>query len=150
MAAMHILRYGESELEYDPELTRAVYRRVEDVGPYRCSCIWCKNFFAARDQVYPPDTLALLQQLGVTAHLEAEVVHYGRIKDGLRLYEGWWPIVGNLLKEPPLHPKSETVPFHLSFRGGYLPVEAQFRGLPLVYAVFWAHVPWVIPDAEVD
>jgi hypothetical protein len=148
---MEVIRHNDWELECDPELTRQTYSRLAESGPEGCVCIWCKNFVAAREQVYPPDALELLARLGVSPQLEAEVVNFHQKFDGgLRLYQGWWPIVGKLLSAPPRDPKATSVPFYLGFTNGYLPVDKIFRPFPLVYAFFWAHVPWVLETPEED
>jgi hypothetical protein len=102
--------------------------------------------------VYPADALELLARLGVSPELEAEVVYFPgpKLGTGLRLYEGWWPIVGKLLNNPPPDPTGTSVPFYLGFTDRYLPVDKIFRAFPLVYAVFWAHVPWVLETPAED
>ena len=64
--------------------------------------------------------------------------------------DGWWPIVGKLVSGPPRDPTATSVPFYLGFTNGYLPVDKIFRAFPLVYAFFWAHVPWVLETPEED
>src|SRR2546423_9976536 len=50
-----------------------------------CFCSFCRNFAAAREDVYPVAFRRLLDRLGVDAHVEKELSEYGPADDG-----AWW------------------------------------------------------------
>jgi hypothetical protein len=44
---------GSQTIRYDRDATAAVYRTLEHSSAEECGCIFCKNFAAQRDLVYP-------------------------------------------------------------------------------------------------
>lgn len=156
---MELIRFARWELSCDPESTRKAYAAVSIGGPEECGCQPCLNFAAARDQIYRPEVLALLEKLGVPPNREAEIYHMARLKSGRHLYGGWFHFVGSIISgadaakqvaeniwQPDLAEASEYFSLGFSSRLGL--VRESFRGIPLVQLEFTAQVPWVLAIGE--
>jgi hypothetical protein len=79
------LEVGSWHVEVDAESTRRFYAGAGIGSPDRCVCSSCRNFAAAREDIYPVEFKRLLDQLGVDARVEKEVSEYGPADDG-----AWW------------------------------------------------------------
>ena len=144
--------FGRWRLRIDLEATRQAYQGMKLGGPETCGCCPCRNFAAARSQVYPADVLSLFNALGIDCTKEVEVYHMGRQDSGLHLYGGWFHCVGRIEQE------SEEVgqydlegsdgPFKLYFHEKPILVSDCFQGLPLLQLEFTAFVPWVLQEPE--
>jgi hypothetical protein len=91
------LRIGDQTIRHDREATAAVYRTLDRTFTQECGCVFCRNFAAQRDIVYPAAFRALLEQLGIDPNKEGEAFEYGPVEDGLHLYGGWFYLVGELI-----------------------------------------------------
>lgn len=156
---MEKVNFGSWELEADPEATREAYSNVPEGGPEECPCEPCKNFIAAREQVYPAQVLALFDRLGISFDREVEVYHMARTKSGKHFYGGWFHFVGRIVSggdavkqvaenvwQPDL--KTVTEDFSLGFRSRAELLRKPFEGKPIVQVEFTANVPWVISSPE--
>ena len=156
---MESIHFGRWQLSCDPESTRKAYAAVRSGGPEECGCEPCLNFVAARDQIYGPDVLALLEKLGVSPNREVEIYHMARLESGRHLYGGWFHLVGSIVSgadaaekisentwRPNLEESSEY--FSLGFSSRLELVREPFAGLPLVQLEFTAKVPWVLARGE--
>jgi len=156
---MESIHFGRWQLSCDPESTRKAYSAVSMGGPEECGCEPCLNFAAARDQIYVPELVALLEKLGISANREIEIYHMARLESGRHIYGGWFHFVGSIISgadaakkvaenvwQPDLEETSEY--FSLGFSSRVALVRDSFKGLPLVELEFTAKVPWVLATTE--
>lgn len=68
------LQIGSTVVEYDADATRRAYTQDEG-GISSCVCDYCTNYRLVRDQVYPLEFRALLEQLGIDYCKEVELTH---------------------------------------------------------------------------
>ncbi len=157
---MQSIRYGRWEIECNLEATRKAYASVSRSGPEECGCALCRNFAAARAQVYPAGVLRLFEALGISPNREIEIYHMSCLAPGQHLYGGWFHFVGSILSgadawkqvaehvwQPDLEDLSEN--FSLGFSSRVALVRPPFAGLPLVQLEFTAKVRWVLASPEV-
>jgi hypothetical protein len=78
---------------------RGVYNHVPIGGPEACGCSHCRNFAAARCQIYPAEVLSLFEELGTDFSKESEVYQMDRLESGLHLFDGWFHCVGRIERE---------------------------------------------------
>jgi hypothetical protein len=90
--------FGMWEFTNDRTATIDAYARIERGGSDTCSCIGCRNFVAARDNVYPSEFIALLNSLGIDSRKDGEVYHNAQLSPGRHDYGGWFHFVGTLEK----------------------------------------------------
>jgi hypothetical protein len=143
----------------EPDLTARVYAAIERGGADACGCAPCRNFAAARAQIYPPEVLALFAELGIDSTREAEIYHVARITPGRHSYGGWFHFVGALqsgndsktaLEDGQTRVSFEPVTpqFAVAFTSRVDLVPAPFERAPLLQLEFAAEVPWLLPDAK--
>jgi hypothetical protein len=150
---MEQVLFGRWRLQCDREGTREAFARIEIGGPEACGCCHCRNFAAARSQVYPAEVLSLFEGLGIDSRKEREVYHLTPLESGLHLYGGWFHFVGRIEEEGKELGKFDmesTGPFKLFFHEKPALVPESFEGLPLVQLEFEAQVPWVIEEHEAE
>ena len=156
---MESVEYSRWKIECDRDATRAAYALVPAGTPERCGCLHCRNFAAARTQVYGQPMLAIFDRLGIDREREAEVYHNARLAPGLHSYGGWFHFVGILVSgadsRRPIRDdlwtrdlQSATPRLSVGFTAGVQLVPASFKGLQLVQFEFTAEVPWVLHDPE--
>lgn len=156
---MESIRFGRWQLSCDPESTRKAYAAVSMGGPEECGCQPCLNFAAARDQIYVPELVTLLEKLGISRSREVEIYHMARLESGRHLYGGWFHFVGSIVSgadaakqiaEKTWQPDLEEVGeyFSLGFSSRLELVREPFAGLSLVQLEFTAKVPWVLATVE--
>src|SRR5512140_348540 len=90
-----LVRFGRWTVRAEPEKTRAAYTGLVAASE-RCGCNICRNYQAARDQVFGDEPRALLGQLGIDPTREIEVLHTHRIARGRHAYQGWFHLFGAL------------------------------------------------------
>jgi hypothetical protein len=146
-------------LEVDPQTTRAAHALLNRGGAEECGCDPCRNFIAARDQVFTAEFILLLRALGVDPRREVEVYHNARLPSGLHCYGGWFHAVGKIAAggecwrevKPRIRiPELESLSPQLAigFQLECALVREPFRGLSLIQVEFQAEVPWVISAPE--
>jgi hypothetical protein len=157
---MNPVKFARWELECDPVFTRDIFGRLSTGAPEACACVHCRNFAAARNQVYPADVKRLFEVLGISMDREAEVYHTHRIAPGRHHYGGWFHFVGMIVRGSDAAKQIGTTSawsFDLDkispgFRMGFTRriglLEAPFRGQPIVQLEFDAEVPWVLAEPE--
>ena len=152
---MEIVSFGRWQVNCDREATRHAYERVAVGGPETCGCCHCRNFAAARAQIYPAPALALFERLGIDPRREVEVYQMHRFEDGLHYYGGWFHFVGSIIAGEDAVDASARVKleqinerFSMAFSARTNLVGDAFKGLPLVELGFNAHVPWVLLEPE--
>jgi len=158
---METIEFSRWKVDCDSEATRAAYALIRQGAPEVCGCLHCRNFVAARSQVYGPQVLALFDRLGVNSEREAEVYHNARVAPALHSYGGWFHVVGTLVSGAdgkqrvaddvwtfdyqPAAPR-----FSLGFTVDSQLVPGPFKELNLVQLEFSAEVPWVLDDPDTE
>jgi hypothetical protein len=90
------INIGQSLIEVDSDATREAYRKLLHAGPEECGCSYCRNWVAARPQVYGEEISALLESMGIRPGYETEVWEVPW-DDGRHYYGGWYPFIGSVL-----------------------------------------------------
>jgi hypothetical protein len=157
---MNIVKFGRWELECDPIINRGLFTQVSLGAPGACGCAHCRNFAAARNQVYPADVKRLFELLGISMDREAEVYHTHRIAPGRHHYGGWFHFVGMIVSGSDAAKQIGTTAawsfdleeispgFKLGFTRRIGLLKAPFKGHPIVQLEFDAEVPWVLAEPE--
>ena len=153
---MQLVRFGRWTLRAEPEKTRAAYAGLVAASE-RCGCNICKNWEAARVDVFGDEARALFAELGVDYTREIAVVHTHRIARGRHAYEGWFHVFGVMesgrdayvprgdLFAVELEPCGETL--SLGFTARLRGVSSAWVNAPMVQLEFAAIVPWLL---EID
>jgi hypothetical protein len=139
-------RIGDQTIRSDGDATAAIYSIIQRSDTEECGCIFCRNFAAQRELVYPPSFRALLDQLGIAAATEGEVFEYGPAEDGLHVYGGWFYLVGEMVAAGERNSNDASSPHFEFFFTSSFPDAPAFQGGPLLALEFTAHVDWVLPD----
>lgn len=141
------MRIGDQTIRYDRDATAAVYGSLEHGSAEECGCIFCKNFAAQRNLVYPASFRALLEHLGIDPNKEGEAFEYGPVEDGCHLYGGWFYFVGEMVTAGE---RNCTAPddhhFDYFFTTTH-PSARAFRGGPILAIEFTTHINWVLLDS---
>ena len=105
-----IIKYRDWEFETDFDFNKNSYANFIESGADECSCSYCKNFVANRENAFPEEVKSLFVQLGINYQKESEVCECGR-KNNLFMYWGWFHFKGKIIKG-----KDCSVPL---IQGGY-------------------------------
>jgi hypothetical protein len=140
-------RAGDQVVHYDREATAAIYAGLKHGNAEECGCVFCRNFAAQRDLVYPASFRELLAEIGIDADKEFEAFQYGPVGDGIHRYGGWFYFVGEMVTwgERNVNPPDAVHYFDFFFTSGGPPAPA-FRGLPHLAIEFTADLKWVVPE----
>jgi len=153
------ISFARWELACDPAVTRELYGSVKSGAPEACGCAPCRNFVAAREQVYPAQVLNLFDDLGIAPDREAEVWHTHRVEPGKHHYGGWFHFVGKLTTGPDaqtqMAPNAWKIDleviegdFRLGFTNQIGLLRRPFGGYPIVQLEFDTIAPWLLGEAE--
>jgi hypothetical protein len=160
---MEEVQYKRWQFCVDVIATRKAYSQVKQGGAEDCGCYTCLNFVALREQVYPGEILALLEQLGVNYTKEIEVYHVTKLESGLHLYGGWLHFVGcfklgessKVLVEEDANTQFYTFEleqvkgkFQIGFTEDGGLYWSAFQRKPLVQIEFMVEIPWQLEEAE--
>jgi len=144
--------FGRWRLFCDREATRRAFNYIQIGGPESCGCCYCRNFAAARVQVYPTEVRSFFEDIGIDFSKEAEVYEMGRLESGLRRYGGWFHCVGRIEAKDEEVGKFDleggTAFFDLYVHEKPVLVPDCFQGSPLLQLDFHAQVPWVLEETE--
>jgi hypothetical protein len=141
--------FGNWRFTVDRNATVVAYSRAPRGGSEDCSCSGCRNFVAARDRIYPPEFLALLDSLGIDRRKDGEVYQMTRRAPGCHDYGGWFHFVGMLENTEDFPGVAMSDHFMARLRTNSAPELAALRGLPLVELEFHStNVPWVLSEQE--
>jgi hypothetical protein len=61
---------GDQAVRCDREATAAIYRELKHGFAAECGCVFCRNFAAQRDLIYPASFRGLLAEIGIDADEE--------------------------------------------------------------------------------
>jgi hypothetical protein len=146
-----VTSFGLWEYTCDLRATRQAYARTERGGADACSCNGCRNFIAARPQVFPSRFLAFLDSLGISSTKDFEVYHNAQLTPGVHDYGGWFHFVGSLDKGGDFPMVQIAEGFSASLCRKSAPNLPALIGLPLVHVEFHAErVPWVLLELEAE
>ncbi len=152
--ATTIVNYKDWTFEVDDELTRQTYMGVPGSGADTCSCNYCKNYVAYRDNVFPTEIIDLFSRLGVDYRKEVEITTWEIRSNGLHHIGGWFHFKGRVVTgkdyRVPLGSDGHTFDltpvtdnFSIGFaEGNDLTFFDDKTGL--VQAEFDTNIPWVI------
>ena len=91
---MQTIQYKNWSFEVDVARNKAVYQRETEGSTDRCSCLYCRNFLAQKEQLYPQIIQTFLTSIGIDYKKEAEVYHLCLLEHGKHLYGGWFHFKG--------------------------------------------------------
>ena len=143
---METITFRGWTLECDAEATRQVYESLDTGSPEACGCQTCRNFAAAREQVYPSEVQALYARFGIAPAKEAEIYHNATLDSGLHHYGGWHHFIGRVVHDPGAM-EAVSDRFSIYFHEGSALAANAFPDSPLVQMEFVAEVPWVLLEA---
>jgi hypothetical protein len=143
---MKELRNGDQTIRFDREATASIYRILEHGFAEKCGCVFCRNFAAQRNLVYPPSFRALLEELGIDPNKEGEAFEYGPVEDGCHLYGGWFYFAGEMVAAGERNYNAPDSHHFDSFFTNAHPKAPAFSGGPALALEFTAHVKWVLPE----
>lgn len=158
---METMAIGRWTLSFDHEATRGACAQIRSGGSEECLCLPCKNFAAARQQVYPRGFQDFFTRVGIDLAKEAEVCHVCRLRPGIHLYNGlfhfvgrveegddaWQPVEpGSEVRTPAFEKLGDGFSFGLSRSVGVL--ADSFAGGQAAQVEFMAEVPWVLEEPE--
>jgi hypothetical protein len=140
---------GQWRFACDQEATRAAYAEISRGGAASCDCNGCRNFVAARKQVFPHEFIAMLDTLGIDPSKEAEAYHNARVAPGRHDYGGWFHFVGVLHVSGDFPVVDFGQGLTAWLRRASAPSLETLRGRPLVELEFHSEaVPWVLNESE--
>lgn len=157
---MEVVNIGRWKLKCDAEATRKAFSGVSIGSPESCGCGECLNFAAARDRAYPPEVLAIFEQLGIDHRKESEIWHTHRDESGLHHYGGFFHFVGSIESDQDakrmingvgtfeLEPIGEHFEFGFTSDAALLP--ESFVGKEITQLEFQTKVAWVSDEKEPD
>src|SRR5437879_3879445 len=96
--SMTKLRLGDQLVRYDRDATLSAYAHLQQGWAEKCGCSGCRNFIAAREQVFPDAFRTVLAELGIDLSKEGEAIHHGPVEGNLHFYGGWFYFVGELIE----------------------------------------------------
>lgn len=140
---------GRWKYSVNASATLRAYARACRGGVDGCGCATCRNFRLARARVFPAEFIALLSQLGVDPHKDAEVYHNARVASGRHDYGGWYHFVGTLNETGDFGPIDFGAGFTVWMCPASAPRLPSFKDVPVVQLEFRAqHVPWLLDEPE--
>ena len=83
---MEVITFKSWKLRADSYQTELAYRTIASTTQ-SCACHWCANFVAAR---YPPEILAVLNDLGVDHTKEADLYQQAINAEQRTILYRWW------------------------------------------------------------
>ena len=141
------MRIGDQTIRSDRDATAAVYRNLEHGFAEKCGCIFCENFAAQRNLVYPASFRTLLEQLGIDPNKEGEAFEYGPVEDGCHLYGGWFYFVGEMVTAGERNCNAPDSRYFEYFFTTAHPSDRACRDGPMLAVEFTTHVKWVLPES---
>ena len=142
------LTVGPQRVRFDLSATHTLYEQtIRGPGAESCGCIYCKNYAAQRNRIFPAQFMSLLKELGIDATKEWEAFNYDfdvNNPHSVSLYGGWFLFVGELLdrsESPPPLKNGFAYWLTTSFPTGTLP-----QGLALCAVEFLIELPWALDE----
>jgi hypothetical protein len=139
--ALKELRIGDQTIEHDRDMTERVYRTLSRGDAEECGCMYCQNFAAQRNAVYPDAFKKLLGELGIDPAKEGEVYELGPTGPDRFAYGGWFYFVGEMVTAGEKNTQSDGFEYWFT---AHCPDAPAFRGGPLLAIEFLTALPWVL------
>ena len=141
--------FGQWKYNADRDATIAAYAQEPHGFTKKCGCAVCRNFELARERVFPPEFLALLNKLGIDPHKEAEAYHNGRLASGFHDYGGWYHFIGTLEETGDFPPVDFGGSFCAWMCRASAPRLASLKSANAVQLEFHSEaVPWLLDEPE--
>jgi hypothetical protein len=146
-------------LKHDKHATALAYAQIQSGAAEGCACDYCLNFVAARENIYPLEVQAMLEQLGVDYKKELELFWCNKEETGLHCYAGEFHFVGYLVDNDHAGncPDSEAVALNFEneaqnfiwrFSDKVIRPNKAFAGKALVAFHYAIRIPWVLKQTE--
>jgi hypothetical protein len=146
-----VATFGAWQFTCDRQATVDAYAREAVGNSAQCTCIGCRNFVAARFDVFPKAFSTLLDSLGIDPTKDGEVYHNGRLSPGKHHYGGWFHFIGTLDVIGDFQPIEFGESFSVYFCSKSAPCLPALEDLPLVQVEFTASaIAWCLPEPEPD
>jgi len=146
-----MLEFGQWRYSVDRAATEAAYAREPAGGAVTCTCVGCRNFVAARNQIFPPRFVEFLESLGIDPAKEADAYHTARMAPGRHHYGGWYHFIGTLESTGDFAPVDFGDGFTSWMRAAVAPRLESFRTAPVVELEFSTdRAPWVLNETELE
>ena len=146
-----MLEFGQWRYSVDRAATEAAYAREPAGGAATCTCVGCRNFVAARSQIFPPRFVEFLESLGIDPDKEAEAYHAARLAPGRHHYGGWYHFIGILEITGEFAPVDFGDGFTSRMRAAVAPRLESLRTAPVVELEFSTdRAPWVLNETELE
>ena len=84
-------------VDVDPIATANAYSTLDGGSAERCGCADCKHFIAARDSLFPRSIIQFFHDAGISHDIDIEISTFGEVRDGVKLYSGFYHFVGTLV-----------------------------------------------------
>jgi hypothetical protein len=157
---MEVLTISRWLIEFDSNLTRDCYSKINIIAAKKCDCIYCRNFYEVLNhrpgEFLPPEVMDLFEKLGIDYRKEANVYFLNKERNGLYCYGGEYYFIGNILNGP-VSPDNEgdifgfdndnqKITWILSRKIGI--IKPIFAGKSLVCFSFAVRIPWILATEE--
>lgn len=142
------INFHDWVLECDVEATREAYSIVEKGSADSCSCNYCKNFVALRDEVFQEGIAELLETLGVDYKKDAET-YEATLEKNKHCYALWFHSIGRIIKKgEPVTLKNKLIVYFLESKSLSFDV---FENKNLIQIeIENAVLPWVLEASLLD
>jgi hypothetical protein len=138
---------GDQTVRFDRDRTTAIYASLPHGFAEKCGGVFCRNFAAQRELVYPASFRALLERLGIDPNKEGEAFEYGPVADGWHLYGGWFYLVGEMVTAGERNRTAPGAHHFESFFTTTHPSDRAFRDGPMLAIEFTTRVKWVLAES---
>lgn len=146
---MSVAEFGQWRYRVDRPATLEAYARQIVGGGAACTCNGCRNFVAARDEIFPARFVEFLNTLGIDPTKDAEVYHTARIAPGRHHYGGWYHFIGTLDTTGDFAPVDFGHGFTAWLCTSSAPRISTLSDRPVVQVEFSTdRAPWVLEGSE--
>jgi hypothetical protein len=129
-------------LTIDPEETSRILRNIKSDGE-TCSCLYCRNFVAARDKIFSEEFLCIMKETGIDPKKDMHTCHIVELDGGLHLYQIDYYFTGDIISGPsvnkPVNSGSFNITGNVSYRKNEFPS-------PALVLECYLHIPWVLNE----
>jgi hypothetical protein len=143
--------FGQWRYSVDRAATDAAYACEPAGGAATCTCVGCRNFDAARGQIFPRRFVEFLESLGIDPAKEAEAYHTGRLASGRHHYGGWYHFIGILEISGDFAPVDFGDGFTSWMRAAVAPrLESLLTARVIELEFSTDRAPWVLNETELE
>jgi hypothetical protein len=142
MAKISILNWT---VEASPEDTASIHAARSSGGADACSCLYCRNFAAARSDALPHEFIQILASLGIDPTKDSEIYETHEQSPGVHSYGGWYHALGEVISGSSEYAQlTEEFSIRITDHRDLLP--GGFANHPVVQIDFDGPVPWVLNE----